>query len=256
MAAFDELPNTRRGPDRASVLPLMHRSGGRILCPISEGVGEEQHRGGIVVDDGGVPGPVNSRIRPRTWSSRSPRAAPPMSNSSATAERMASTAALMALSGSIARPRLACSTVPVRLNPRRRLGMCSHSSRPSARMAIMSALLVAPPRIAWHAPAMVLRTAAIVASWPKRLAAIAPACVRSTYPHTHTPTHPPTHLPTWLCTRTPVFGVAAQKVGWLHKNLNSTIYQILAADFSRTMARDDSGHQVTPSSLASCLDGT
>ena len=66
----------------------------------AERVQHQQHRGGVVVDDRrGLGAGQLAQTRPRTWSSRSPRPPPPRSNSSATAERMASTAAAIALLG-------------------------------------------------------------------------------------------------------------------------------------------------------------
>ena len=91
----------------------------------AEGVEDQEYGGGIVIDDAASSAPVSSRIKPRTWSSRSPGAAPPRSNSKVTAERMASSAAEMAPSGSRARPRLVWSTVPVRLNTGRKVGASS-----------------------------------------------------------------------------------------------------------------------------------
>jgi hypothetical protein len=83
--------------------------------------------------------PVSSHSRERRWSSRSPRRPSARSNSSVTALRIAVTAAAIASSAIKARPRLVCSTVPVRLNTGRRLGCalaCSRASAPAIAASI------------------------------------------------------------------------------------------------------------------------
>ena len=60
--------------------------------------------------------PVSSISSPSTWLSRSPRVLPARSNSRLLKPCMAATAAAIATGASTARPRLVCSTVPVRLN--------------------------------------------------------------------------------------------------------------------------------------------
>ena len=69
--------------------------------------------------------PVISRSRRATCSSRSPRLPVARSNSSVVAPASASAAASAASRGSSARPRLVCSTVPVRLNT----GRCEAAQR-------------------------------------------------------------------------------------------------------------------------------
>ena len=82
--------------------------------------------------------PVSSRSRPSTRSSRSPRRALSRSNSRLHGMRIASLTASMASSGSSARPRLVCSTVPVRLNSVRSCGR-ARACRRAAHMAQSSA---------------------------------------------------------------------------------------------------------------------
>ena len=72
--------------------------------------------------------PVSSQMRPRTWSSRSPRPPVARSYSSATGSLMACTAASIAASGRMARPRLVWSTVPVRLKTGLMRGASSSSA--------------------------------------------------------------------------------------------------------------------------------
>src|SRR6202035_296716 len=121
---------------------------------------------------------VSSHNRSRMRSSRSPRWPGPRSNSSATALRIATCAASIAASAHNARPRLVCSTVPVRLNTGRRLGRCPISSRVSAAAATWSKPLGAIPLA--RAAANVSRTAVTTAERPNREAASAATAVRST----------------------------------------------------------------------------
>ena len=72
--------------------------------------------------------PVNSRSRPSRWSSRSPRSPLPRSYSRLVGRPMATATACTASGGASARPRLVCSTVPVRLKTGRRCGRASASS--------------------------------------------------------------------------------------------------------------------------------
>jgi hypothetical protein len=51
----------------------------------------------------------------------------------------------------------------------------------------------------------------------------------------------------WLCTRTPVFGAAAQKDPQLNKKQKTLICQALTAQFSRAITTCEGVHQVTPS---------
>ena len=63
--------------------------------------------------------PVSRSSQPEIWSSRSPRRPVSTSYSRVEGSRIAAAAAAIAASGNGARPRLVCSTVPVRLNTRR-----------------------------------------------------------------------------------------------------------------------------------------
>ncbi|MPM76654.1 hypothetical protein SDC9_123653 [bioreactor metagenome] len=77
----------------------------------------------------GSPPATSSAGRPETRSSRSPRPPEARSYSSAQGARAASTIRAMASSASWARPRLVCSTVPVRLITGRRLARPALSAR-------------------------------------------------------------------------------------------------------------------------------
>ena len=114
--------------------------------------------------------PVSAQSRPRTWSSRSPRLPVGSSNSNATGSRIAATAALIAASASTARPRLVCSTVPVRLNSGRSPERSSQSSRASASSAKWSAPVTTavPSRSCARASANTARMASVEAARPKR----------------------------------------------------------------------------------------
>ena len=107
--------------------------------------------------------PVSSHRSARRWSSRSPRPPLSRSNSSATGARMAATAASIASSGSSARPRLVCSTVPVRFRQGR-----SGSSLSSMAKALASAMaegstgIGLPFRISPRIVSTALRIASVV----------------------------------------------------------------------------------------------
>ena len=92
--------------------------------------------------------PVNARSCSSTRSSRSPRLPVSMSHSRFIGQRSASTTACTATSGSRARPRLVCSTVPVRLNTgRRREAFAAPRRSPSrARIASGARSSAAPSR--------------------------------------------------------------------------------------------------------------
>src|SRR5580704_14953006 len=122
--------------------------------------------------------PVSSQSRSRIRSSRSPRWPAPRSNSSATALRIATCAAAIAASAHSARPRLVCSTVPVRLNTGRGFGRCAISSRVSAAVATCSEPPGAAPLA--RAAASVSRTAVTTAERPNLDAASAATVVRNT----------------------------------------------------------------------------
>ncbi len=115
---------------------------------------------------------------PRRWSSRSPRRPDAMSYSSATADRIAATAASIADSASSARPRLVCSTVPVRLKTGRRLGRASISSRAPALVSTASGPSAAA-RFARNS-ASTSRTALTTAGRPKRSTRLAAGAARIT----------------------------------------------------------------------------
>ena len=69
--------------------------------------------------------PVSRTSQPEIWSSRSPRRPVSTSYSRVEGSRIAAAAAAIAASGNGARPRLVCSTVPVRLKTRRCDGTAS-----------------------------------------------------------------------------------------------------------------------------------
>ena len=94
--------------------------------------------------------PVSRSSQPEMWSSRSPRRPVSTSYSRVEGSRIAAAAAAIAASGNGARPRLVCSTVPVRLNTRRCDGRISRASAPalSATMSTTPAPLAAARRAA------------------------------------------------------------------------------------------------------------
>src|SRR6202167_3951505 len=100
-----------------------------------------------------------------------------MSNSSATAERIAATAASIADSASVARPRLVCSTVPVRLKTGRKLDRAAAIRFTSAVPAIVpdSFDTVLPSRKASRVASRLCRIAAIAAGRPNLATARAAA---------------------------------------------------------------------------------
>ena len=95
-----------------------------------------------------------------------------------TAERIAATAASTACSARSARPRLVCSTVPVRLNTGRRLDWASRASRWNAAKANRPASPLASPAL--RASASTARTAPTTAGRPNRSIAPAASCEHST----------------------------------------------------------------------------
>ena len=121
--------------------------------------------------------PVSSHSSARKWSSRSPRLPLARSNSSDTALRIAATAASTASSAISARPRLVCSTVPVRLNTGRKFG-CAAACSPVSALATASSTDNAM-RAARAAP-IAARTASATAVRPKRSIASVPAAERIT----------------------------------------------------------------------------
>ena len=83
--------------------------------------------------------PVSSQSRSLTTLSRSPRPPDSMSYSSAQGLRAAAIRACTASSGKVARPRLVCSTVPVRLNTGRNFG-CIFAVTPEPTSLINAAI--------------------------------------------------------------------------------------------------------------------
>ena len=79
--------------------------------------------------------PVSRASHPSTWVSRSPRLPVARSISRFTAERAASAIASMATSGSSARPRLVCRTVPLKFRTGRSDGATAARARRSAASA-------------------------------------------------------------------------------------------------------------------------
>ena len=113
--------------------------------------------------------PVSSATSAETRSSRSPRPPDSRSYSSAQGWRAASTIAAIASSGSVARPRLVCSTVPVRLNTGRRFGRQTVSMRAStAASSAVSSGSGAPLRTASRVAASSVRTASVTTRRPCR----------------------------------------------------------------------------------------
>ena len=148
-----------------------------------QGVEHEQHGSRVVVDDGGVFGRRSTRARDRVRCCRAPRVGRSRDRiRGRSPARIAVAAASTAASASTARPRLVCSTVPVRLNTARTLGRASSSRRPSASAAIASAAIPSPlpARAAARVRSSAPRMAATVADRPNRSTATAAAGVFST----------------------------------------------------------------------------
>ena len=126
--------------------------------------------------------PLSSHSRPRIRESRSPRRPLSRSNSSASACRIAIMAAATASSARMARPRLVCRTVPVRLNTARTLGRDSASSFSTARaaMSCAPALATCPARNALRSLSRLSRTTATTEGCPKRFIAALARSVLST----------------------------------------------------------------------------
>src|ERR1700722_14615709 len=118
-------------------------------------------------------GPVRSRSRERTWSSRSPRRPVSRLISNAVAPAKAAAAAAAASGGRGARPRLVCSTVPVRLNTWRWLVANCFAKASAAASSTASAGV---PKAAWaRRRSSSARRAARVAGRPKRIISSSPA---------------------------------------------------------------------------------
>ncbi len=127
--------------------------------------------------------PVSSQISDSTTSSRSPRRPVARSYSSAHGERAAATSASTASSGSGARPRLVCSTVPVRLNTGRSAGRaCAPAVAAIRSISSASSGTGAPSRAAARVSSSTRRTRSVTTCRPWRSTDSARAGVSSSRP--------------------------------------------------------------------------